>query len=155
VTLKKGEKRIDRTIGEVALVNTDKSKADAPSLACGAGACFLTWYVEQSGGAWAANIDPAAAQPVLRRHFSKTGGHPAVGVSATGQAQVVWYEGNKVLTAALTRDGVGPATRIARISGDQPTASIAAGAKPGEWYVAWLDYETGHLEAYAARMQCK
>jgi serine/threonine-protein kinase len=33
--------------------------------------------------------------------------------------------------------------------------SIAAGSKPGEWYLAWLDYETGHLEAYAARVLCK
>ena len=30
-----------------------------------------------------------------------------------------------------------------------------AGSKPGEWYLAWLDYEAGHLEAYAARVQCK
>ncbi len=139
----------------MVLVNTDKSKADAPSLACGGGACFLTWHVEQNGGAWAAYIDPANAQPVLRRHFSRTGAHPAVAVSAAGQAQMVWYEGGKVLTASITRDGVGTATRIARISGDQPTPSIPAGTKPGEWYVAWLDYETGHLEAYAARVQCK
>ena len=152
--VKKSERK-DRFIGDVALVNTDKSKADAPSLACGGGACFLTWHVEQSGGAWAAYIDPAAAQPVLRRHFSRAGGHPAVAVSATGQAQMVWYEGSKVLTASITRDGVGAPTRIARISGDQPTPSITAGAKPGEWYLAWLDYETGHLEAYAARVQCK
>ncbi len=145
----------DRSIGNVVLVNTDKSKADAPSLACGGGACFLTWHVEQSGGAWAAYIDPAAATPVLRRHFSRTGGHPAVAVAPTGQAQMVWYEAGKVLTASINRDGVGAPTRIARISGDQPTPSIMAGVKPGEWYLAWLDYETGHLEAYAARVQCK
>ena len=76
-------------------------------------------------------------------------------VAATGQAQMVWFEGGKVLTAAITRDGVGTPTRIARISGEQPTPSIAAGSKPGEWYLAWLDYETGHLEPYAARVQCK
>ena len=51
--------------------------------------------------------------------------------------------------------GVGAPTRIARISGEQPAPSITAGTKPGEWYVAWLDYETGHLEPYAARVLCK
>jgi hypothetical protein len=55
----------------------------------------------------------------------------------------------------VTRDGVTIPTKIARISGDQPMPSIAPGIKPGEWYIAWLDYETGHLEAYAARVQCK
>jgi serine/threonine-protein kinase len=30
-----------------------------------------------------------------------------------------------------------------------------AGSKPGEWYLSWLDYETGHLEPYVARVQCK
>jgi serine/threonine-protein kinase len=151
---KKGERK-DRNIGDQALVNTDKGKADAPSLACGGGACFLTWHAEQNGGAWAAYIDPASAQPLLRRPFAKTGSHPAVAVSAAGQAQVVWFEGGKVVTASITRDGVGAPSRIARISGDQPTPSITAGSKPGEWYVAWLDYETGHLEPYAARVQCK
>jgi serine/threonine-protein kinase len=90
-----------------------------------------------------------------RNKFSRTGSHPAVAVSATGQAQVVWFEGGKVMTASINRDTIGPPSRIARISGDQPMPSIAAGSKPGEWYLAWQDYETGHLEAFAARVLCK
>jgi serine/threonine-protein kinase len=78
-----------------------------------------------------------------------------VAVTATGQALIVWYEGGKILTAPINKDGVGTPTRIARISGEQPMPSIVAGNKLGEWYLAWLDYETGHLEAYAARLQCK
>ena len=152
---KKGAPKADRAIGETTLINTDKSKADGPSLACGIGACFLAWYTEGTGGASAALIDPSKAQPLWRNKFSRTGTHPAVAVSATGQAQVVWFEGGKVMTAAITRDAVGPASRIARVSGDQPMPSIAAGSKPGEWYLAWQDYETGHLEAFAARVLCK
>jgi serine/threonine-protein kinase len=154
--LKKGDRRVDRTIGESVLVNNDKSKADAPSIACGAGTCFLAWHGEGAGGgASAAFVDPTKPKPIWWRKFSRTGARPAVGVSPSGQAQMVWYEGGKVLTASVSRDGVGTPTRIARVSGDQPTPSIAAGNKPGEWYLAWLDYETGHLEAYAARVQCK
>jgi eukaryotic-like serine/threonine-protein kinase len=152
---KKGAPRTDRSVGETTLVNTDKSKADGPSLVCSNGACFLAWYTEGTGGASAARLDPIKAQPLWRNKFSRTGTHPAVAVSATGQAQLVWFEGGKVMTAAVNRDTVGPASRIARISGDQPMPSIAAGSKPGEWYLAWLDYETGHLEAFAARVLCK
>jgi serine/threonine-protein kinase len=78
-----------------------------------------------------------------------------VGVASGGQAQLVWYEGGRVLTASVSKDGMGTPSRVARISGEQPTPSIAAGQKPGEWYVAWLDYETGHLEPYAARVLCR
>jgi eukaryotic-like serine/threonine-protein kinase len=155
---KKGDRKAERTIGDVALVNTDKSRADGPSLACGGSAgstCFLVWHVEQNGGAWAASIDPASAKPLARWRVTRGGGHPAVGVSAVGQAQVVWFEGGKVLTAPVTRDGMGVATRIARIGGEMPMPSVAAGGKPGEWYLAWLDYEAGHLEPYIARIQCK
>jgi serine/threonine-protein kinase len=152
---KKGAAKVDRAIGEPTLVNTDKSKSDGPSMACGGGACFLTWYIEGTGGASAALVDPIKAQPLWRNKFSRTGTHPAIAVSSTGQAQVVWFEGGKIMTAPVNHDTVGPPSRIARISGDQPMPSITAGSKPGEWYLAWLDYETGHLETYAARVLCK
>jgi serine/threonine-protein kinase len=153
--LKKGDKKVDRMIGEVVLVNTDKSKADGPILACGGTGCFIVWHGEQNGGASEAVVDPTKAQPLSRRKFAKTGAHPSVAMSPGGQAQLVWYESGKVVTAPLSRDGIGTPSRIARISGEQPPAAIVAGNKPGEWYLAWLDYETGHLEAYAARVQCK
>ena len=152
---KKGAAKADRTIADATLINTDKSKADGPSLVCGSGACFLVWYTEGTGGASAARIDSGKALPLWRNKFSRTGTHPAVAVSATGQAQIMWFEGGKIMTASISRDTIGPASRIARISGDQPMPSITAGSKPGEWYLAWLDYETGHLEAYAARVLCK
>ncbi len=152
---KKGAPKADRAVGETTLVNTDKSKADGPSLVCSNGACFLAWYTEGTGGASAARVDPIKAQPLWRNKFSRTGSHPAVAVSATGQAQLVWFEAGKVMTAAINRDTVGPASRIARVSGDQPMPSITAGSNPGEWYLAWLDYETGHLEAFVARVLCK
>ena len=60
-----------------------------------------------------------------------------------------------MVTASIDKDEVGPVTKIAKVTGDQPTPSIAAGAKPGEWYLAWLHYEGGHLEPYAARILCQ
>jgi eukaryotic-like serine/threonine-protein kinase len=151
---KKGSKG-DRAIVEPVLMNTEKAKADSPSVACGFGACYLVWHGENNGGAWAASVDPSKAALLSHKRFARLGTHPSVAVSSGGQAQVVWYEGGRVLTAAINRDGVGPASRVARISGDQPMPAIAPGTKAGEWYLAWLDYETGHLEAYAARVLCK
>jgi serine/threonine-protein kinase len=148
--------RVDRTAGENALVNADKTRSDGPAIACGAGACYLVWHGDApTGGASAAYIDPAKAQPLWRKKFAKVGMHPAVAVASDGHAQLVWYEGGRVATASISRDGIGPATRFARVSGDQPMPSIAPGAKTGEWYIAWLDYEAGHLEPYAARVLCR
>jgi len=151
---KKGD-RADRWIGETIVVNTDKSKADAPVIACSSDACFLVWDGESNTGVSAAYIDPASAQPLWRKKFSKSGGHPAVGVDASGNAQMVWFEKGGVMTASLSRDGVGPATKIARVSGTQPPPALIAGKAPGEWLIAWLDFEAGVLEPYAARFVCK
>ena len=149
------EKHTDRSIGEVALVNSDKSRADSPVLSCGGGVCVVVWHGELGGGASAAFIDPARPQPLWRKRFARSGSHPSVAVSGGGQAQVVWYEGGKLATATITRDGVGPPTHFARVSGEQPPPSISTGDQPGDWLISWLDYEAGHLEAYAARIRCK
>jgi serine/threonine-protein kinase len=152
----KNAPRVDRFLGEAPLVNTDKEKSDQPGLACGAGGCFVVWQGEPGvGGASAAFIEPGRATALWRRKFTKVGADPAIAIAASGEAQIVWFERNAVLTAKITRDGVGNPSRIARISGDQPMPSIAPGAKAGEWLIAWLDFEAGHLEPYGARVACK
>ncbi|AKT43355.1 serine/threonine-protein kinase [Chondromyces crocatus] len=152
---RRGE-RVDRLAGEVAMVEAEKTRSDGPAIACGAESCYLVWHGDPpTGSASAAYVDPSAAQPLWRKKFAKHGMHPAVAVDAEGHAQLFWYEGGRVVTAALTRDGVGPPTRFARVTGDQPMPSVTPGTKPGEWYAAWLDYEAGHLEPYVARVQCR
>jgi serine/threonine-protein kinase len=144
----------DRSIGEMAILNVDKTKAEAPSIACSNDACFVVWHAELLGGVFSASFEGAKVQPAARKKLSK-GTRPAVTSSPSGQVQAVWYESGRVVTAALGRDGAGQATKIARVISDQPTPSITAGTQPGEWYIAWLDYEAGHLEPYAARVQCR
>jgi serine/threonine-protein kinase len=146
--------RTDRSIGEMVLVNTDKTKAEGPSMACGGDACFIAWHAEMQGGMFGAIVEPSKAQPAWRKKFSR-GARPALAFAPGGQAQLVWFESGRVVTGSLGRDGLGGATKIARVISDQPTPSITAGKKPGEWYVAWLDYEAGHLEPYAARFECR
>jgi serine/threonine protein kinase len=145
--------RKDRELGEVLVVNEDKVAADAPALACGSEGCFLTWNGEQ-GGAFAALMDPVQGKVMWRKKFSDKGGHPALGVSADGEVGVAYFEKGSVRMATLTRDGVGAASTVAKVSGDQPRPTMAAGQTKGEWYLAWQDTEATHSEVYVARIAC-
>jgi len=144
----------DRELGDAEVVNEDKANADAPAIACGTEGCFLAWHGE-SGGAYAALIEPVMGHVLWRKKFAPLGGHPSLAVSASGQVEVAYYEKGFVRIAQLTRDGVGTASTIGRISNEQPRPSIASGTQKGEWLVAWQDFEAGHTEAFAARVQCR
>jgi serine/threonine-protein kinase len=148
--------REERFVGESALMNKDRGKADAPSIACSKDACFFAWSRETGGNAHAAFINPAHAEPLWRNPFSARGSHPAVAFDDAGRAQMVWFERGGVMTTSINRDGVGKTvSKLARVSGDQPTPSVVAGKGAGEWFIAWLDFEAGYLEPYAARFVCR
>jgi serine/threonine-protein kinase len=124
-----------------------------PSYACEQETCFLTWN-DEGGDGWAAYFERGAVTPLWRKRFARQAKHPSVAMATDGAAQIFWFEGSKVMTSPIDRDGTTSPAKIARVSGDQPLPSVAAGTKPGEWYVAWLDYEAGHLEPYVARVSC-
>jgi serine/threonine protein kinase len=150
------EKPKDRELGEVTIVNDDKIDGDLPAMACGKDGCFIVWQsVGHGSGAQAALIDPVKGLTVWRKKFAPTGSHPAIGVSPDGMVEVAFYDSGKVRVAALTRDGVGTTTTFGRVSGDQPRPWISSGKAHGEWYVAWQDIESGHTEAYVARLTCR
>ena len=142
-------------LGEVSAVNEDKVGSDYPSLACTKDACFLVWHEVDKGGAQAALIDPAKGTLLWRKRFAPRGGHPAVASGAEGQAEVAFYEAGRVRVAAISRDGVGTTSTFGKVTGDEPRPWIAPGHTRAEWYVAWLDLEAGHTEAFVARLQCR
>jgi hypothetical protein len=72
-----------------------------------------------------------------------------------GATLLVWYENGRVRAAALTRDGIGKASNLGRVSGYQPYPAVIPGNQPGQWYVSWRGFEAGHLEAFVVRTQCK
>jgi eukaryotic-like serine/threonine-protein kinase len=150
---KKTQAKKDRELGEVVLVNEDKVPSDAPALACGSEGCFLAWSGEQ-GGAFAAMMDPVQGKVMWRKKFSDKGGHPGLGVGSEGEVGVVFFEKGAVRLATLTRDGVGTASTVAKVTGDQPRPTLAAGRSKGEWFLAWQDAEATHSEVYAARVVC-
>ncbi len=149
--------RIDRAVGTLRPITPEKDKADTPSLACTENGCFLAWHGEKTpggGGAYVAFVDGKNGQKIWNKRFAMQGGRPSVATSSDGNARIAWYENGRVRFAALGRDGVGPSSLVARIAGDQPRPSITRGANDHDWAVAWLDFEAGHLEPYAARISC-
>jgi serine/threonine protein kinase len=144
----------DRELGDVKLVNQEKEKADNPHIECVADGCYLAWHGE-AGGAFAAYMEGSKGEILWRKKFDSKGGHPTLAVSPSGAVELAWYEGGRLKIAAVTRDGVGVPTPIAKATGDPPTPSLAAGGAPGEWYVTWLDAEAGHPEPFGTRALCK
>lgn len=146
--------KVDRSAGEMGLLNNDRTKADSPEIVCSGDQCFAFWHTEQLGGLFGAMLEKSKNQPVWRKKISK-GMRPSAAVSSAGQVEVAWYEAGSVIVAQAGKSGMGSPTKVARVISDQPAPSIAAGPHPGEWYVAWLHWEAGHLEPYAARVQCR
>jgi serine/threonine-protein kinase len=154
-----GEKAIakgQRELGEAVVVNEDKVGGDYPAMACTKEACFLVWHEQdKGGGSQAAVIDPVHGTLLWRKRFAPRGGHPAVSAPGEGPAEVVFYEAGRVRVASISRDGIGPASTIAKVSGEVPRAWIAPGRSRGEWLVSWLDLEGGHTEPFLARLECQ
>jgi serine/threonine-protein kinase len=149
-----GTAKNSRQLGEVTASNEDKIGGDYPTIACTRDACFLVWH-EIEKGAQAALIDPVKGTMLWRKRFAPRGGHPAVASTADGMAAVAYYEAGRVRIAAMSRDGVGTTSTFAKVTGDQPRPWIAPGRARGEWFVAWLDVESGHTESFVARLQCR
>ncbi len=151
----RGANTRDRAIGDVKLVDEDKTGADAPAIACGVEGCFLAWQGDQ-GGAFAAMIDTAHGRVVWHKKFAPAGQHPAIGASSEGQVAITWFEAGRVRLAMLSRDGVGTPSVLGNVHSekDQPRPSLV-GARKGEWYVAWQDFEGTHTEVFAGRIVCK
>jgi eukaryotic-like serine/threonine-protein kinase len=151
--------RADRTAAPLHAMALDRSeKTDTPSIACDALGCFAAWHIERpgGGGAYAAFLDPKTGQMIWRKRFATTGGRPSVAMGPPGVARLVWFEQGRVRTATLSREGIGPASSLARVSGvELPPASVVMGSDPGDWAISWLDVESpGHTEPYALRATC-
>jgi serine/threonine-protein kinase len=123
-----------------------------PHLACTNDGCFIAWDDEKAG-AVAAYVDREKG-PLWHREFSRKGSRPSVSRDDRS-AVVAWFEDSRLRFASLGRDGVGKPTTLSRVSGFQPNPDLAHGDVPGQWYIAFRDYESAHLEAFALRADCR
>ena len=150
---KDGAVKKDREAGDVVSIADEKSLVDNPAVSCGRAGCFVVWQVD-GGPAMAARIDPKKGEVIWKQRVSDHATRPALVAGSEGQVMVGYYEGGRVKLAAFTLDNIGPASSIAKISGDHPHAWLAAGTAKGEYWVAWEDIEAGKTEPYAARVTC-
>ena len=143
-----------RSVGKELIITDEGLSGVAPSLGCTGEGCFVAWHNPQ-GGAGVAFVDIAAGKVQWHKHFTTAGKYPSVAVSASGKAQLAWVENGRLTTATLGRKGVGPHSKVARIVADHAPPAIAPAGRSGEWYIGWLDFETGHQEPYVARILCQ
>ena len=148
-------KREERTLAAEVELTSPSDPSNEPSLGCIEEGCFVAWDQAMRRGAGVAFIDAKTGTAQWHKLFASQGRHPTLAVAPSGDVQLAWVEGSRLATASLSRSGVGPVSKVARVVGDHPPPSLAPGAKRGEWYVTWLDYESGHREPYAARIECK
>ncbi|MCC6524997.1 MAG: serine/threonine protein kinase [Polyangiaceae bacterium] len=142
----------DRTLTSELLLNTGSTRAVEPSVACNDDGCFVAWHGMRTGAA-VAFIDPE--NPEVKWHRDFTGAHPTLAVSPKGEIVLAWYEGNRLSFATVGRQGIGAALRVANVVGDQPPPAVLPGARPGQWYLAWRDFEASRPEPYLLRLQCQ
>jgi serine/threonine protein kinase len=153
----KDPNRDSREFGDAKVVNEDKAPADAPAIACGTEGCFVVWHGE-SGGAYAAGLDPNVGRVQWHKKFSDKGGRPSIAVH-NGQVAISYYEAGKLKMAFLSRDGVIASSTLLRVNDgrDNPRPALAPGAAKGEWTIAWQDSDVpkGSAEVYASRVVCR
>jgi serine/threonine-protein kinase len=143
----------ERTLGIMVAITQGAEKSEDPTLSCFSEGCYVAW-TRRTGGAGVAFVDQEA-KVQWHNLFAPNGKKASIALAESGEAQVVWVEGGRIVTGSLGRSGVGPSSKVARVVGDHPPPTLTPGAKKGEWYIAWLDYEAGHQEPYALRMECQ
>jgi hypothetical protein len=142
----------DEYLGVLWPISTPSSKNTEPHVTCTAVGCFVAWDDEKAG-AVAAFVDREKGT-IWHREFSRTGSRPSVSHDARG-AVVVWFEDSRLRLASLGRDGVGKPVTLSRVNGFQPNPDVARGPSPGQWYIAFRDFESAHFEAFALRAECR
>src|SRR5690606_3701398 len=142
----------DRAAGKTVVLRTQPRQAE-PSMVCDSDGCLVVWD-DEAAGAYAGFVPQDQEQPLWHRQFSAKGKRPTVARSASGQAAVAFYAGDRLFISPVDRDGIGKPSVISRVSGFQPQPSLVEGTEPGEWLVAWRDYEAGQLEIFVARAHC-
>lgn len=143
----------DANLGTLGAMSRATSKNTTPRIACLEKFCGVVWD-DDNGGAYAAYIEHDKAEPLWHREFSTKGIRPTL-VAAKDKTLVAWYEDSRLKLAEMGRDGLGKASVLASVKGFQPEPDITRGEKPGQWLVAFRDYESAHFEAFGLRTECQ
>jgi serine/threonine-protein kinase len=143
----------DLHLGTLTALSRASGKNTTPRIACPKQGCVVVWD-DDNLGAWAAFIERGKPEPLWAREFSQKGIRPTL-MDAQDHALVAWYEDSRLKAAPILRDGLGKSSVLAKAQGFQPEPEIAAGDKPGQWLIAWRDYESARHEVFALRAECQ
>ncbi|MDF3068520.1 MAG: Protein kinase [Polyangiaceae bacterium] len=143
----------DTSVGTLIQLSRANSKNTTPRIACLDKACTVVWD-DDNAGAYAAYIERDKAEPLWHREFSPKGIRPTL-VTTDKKTLIAWYEDSRLKLAEIGRDGLGKPSVLARVNGFQPEPDVTRGEKPGQWLVAFRDYESAHFEAFGLRTECK
>jgi len=142
----------DVNLGSLGALSRSMTKNTTPHIACLEKACAVVWD-DDNAGAYAAYVEHDKAEPLWQREFSTKGIRPTL-VATKDKTLIAWYEDSRLKLAELGRDGLGKASVLASVKGFQPEPDITHGEKPGQWLVAFRDYESAHFEAFGLRTEC-
>ena len=143
----------DRFLGQIVLVSTGPGQHTEPSIACIETGCYVAWD-DQKNGAHAAFFSGATGEVIWRRELGPKSISPSLAVAGS-EVAIAWYDVGKLKLAKMGRNGVGAPTLLGRATGYQPAPNLLPGTKPGEWVVAWRDFEAGQHEGFVVRAECK
>jgi serine/threonine protein kinase len=129
--------------------------ASSPALGCNNDGCYVAWHDASRGGGSVTFLDRTSAKSQWTKRLGPGSRRFTIGMAPNGQAQLAWYDGGKLVLAPLSLEGPGAESRIGKVTGEPPAASLAPGAQRGEWYAAWLDSEGLRSEPYVARVRCQ
>ena len=142
----------ERFLGQAQQVSGKGGKNTTPTVTCANEGCYVAWD-DEKGGASVAFVEKDKGQMLWRRELPAKVSRPTVAASGSS-AVISWFDESRLRIAQLSRDGLGAVTSLSRVSGFQPQPDVAAGEKPGQWYVSWRDYESAHFEVFALRTDC-
>jgi hypothetical protein len=141
----------DEFVGTVRPVGGVNGRNAEPRVACAEHGCFVAWDDEKTGALTA--FEDREKGLIWHRGFANRGARPTLAEGDHGVV-VAWFEGARLKLAPLTRDGVGASSVVSRVNGLQPYPDVTHGQNRGEWYLAFRDYESAHLEVFALRAEC-
>jgi serine/threonine-protein kinase len=147
----KPRKTVDQSVGSLRALGTAQSKNAQPHIACLKEGCFVAWDDDRSGAI--VSFWDKERGPLWHREFARKAARSVLASDERGVA-LAYYEDSRVKLATLSRDGVGKPSIVSRVNGYQPYPDLARGEKPGQWYVAFRDFESAHLEIFALRADC-
>ncbi len=142
----------DEYLGVLRPVSVPSGKKAEPHISCTNQGCFIAWE-EEKAGAVAAYVDREKG-PLWHRAFSRKGSRPSVSKD-DHSAVVAWFEDSRLRLAPMSRDGIGKPSTLSKVSGFQPNPDLSPGERPGQWYIAYRDFESAHLEAFTLRAECR